>query len=268
MSAFDPLAPTYDHDFTASPIAAHLRARVHARLDRAFGAGDSVLELGCGTGEDALRLAQRGVRVLATDASDGMLAAARAKTAGEPLIMIQKLDLSNLTPQPPLDMERGSRVSDGGEVFDAVYANFGVLNCVDDWRPLALWLSARVRSGGIAGFGVMSPFCVWEIMWHGLHGEWGVAFRRLRGSARFDVGGGAIAIHYPTIRRLTRDFAPHFKRVHVEPLGVLLPPSDVYGAIERRPRWLRRLLMWDARIGQARALALFADHYWIEFERR
>jgi SAM-dependent methyltransferase len=257
---FDALAPTYDHDFTASPIAGHLRARVHARLGRAFAAGDHVLELGCGTGEDALWLARRGVRVMATDASDGMLAVAREKTAHEPLITIQKLNMMAINPETQRDKR--------DEGFDGVYANFGVLNCLDDWRSLAAWLAARVRACGVAAFGVMSPFCIWEIAWHSLHGDFRVAFRRLRGRAQFDGGSGTIPIHYPTIRRLTRAFAPHFRRTHVEPLGVLLPPSDVYGAIERRPRLLGRLLAWDARWGQFRALALLADHYWIEFERR
>jgi ubiquinone/menaquinone biosynthesis C-methylase UbiE len=45
--AFDSLAPTYDYTFTDTQIGRYLRARVHTRLD-AFGAGNHVLELGCG----------------------------------------------------------------------------------------------------------------------------------------------------------------------------------------------------------------------------
>jgi ubiquinone/menaquinone biosynthesis C-methylase UbiE len=76
--AFDSLAPTYDQDFTASRVARYLRGRVHARLSRHFHAGDHVLELGCGTGEDALYLASQGIHVTATDARQ-MLEMARAK---------------------------------------------------------------------------------------------------------------------------------------------------------------------------------------------
>lgn len=253
MTAFDALAPTYDQDFTASPIAAYLRGRTHEWLARHFHAGDSALELGCGTGEDALWLAGQGVRVLATDASAGMVEMARAKTASAPLVTVERLDLRDL---PPLDAQ-----------FDGAYANFGVLNCLSDWRPLAAWLAARVRRGGIAAFCVMSPFCLWEIAWHGLHGEWGVALRRLRGSARFEMGGESLDICYPTIQRLTRDFSPNFRRVHVMPLGVALPPTDAYSAVERRPAWLRRLMAVEREIGGWRWLALCADHYWIEFER-
>lgn len=248
-AAFDALAPTYDHDFTASPIAQTLRARVHTRLSQHFAAGTHLLELGCGTGEDAVQLAQRGVRVTATDASPAMLDAARAKTAAAPLVSVETLDLTNL----PNDYAK----------FDGVFANFGVLNCVADWKPLAAWLAGRLPPCGTAAFAVMSPLCLWEIGWHGAHGSFRTAFRRQGRGTTF----GTLPIHYPSIHRLTSDFAPHFRRVHVEPLGLFLPPSDVYAVIERRPRLLRALTALDRNFSRVSPLALFADHYWIEFER-
>lgn len=268
--AFDTLAPTYDADFTASPLARHLRERVHARLDRLVTAGETALELGCGTGEDALHLARRGVHVIATDASDAMLTAARAKLAGEANVRVERLDMQNLN-------HRVTEITEGTQI-ELVFANFGVLNCLSDWRPLAAWLARRLRPGGRAAFGVMPPLCLWEISWHALHGEFGVACRRWRrGGATFDLNHAAAdamngvptnpAIHYPSPRRLARDFAPWFRRTHVEPLGLWLPPSDIYGVIEKRPRLLRALTALDDRIGRIPALAAFADHYWIEFER-
>ena len=78
-SPFDALAADYDRSFTASAIGQRMRAAVWRRLDTAFAPGERVLELNCGTGEDAVHLAERGVRVLATDVSPGMLAMTRAK---------------------------------------------------------------------------------------------------------------------------------------------------------------------------------------------
>jgi hypothetical protein len=69
------------------------------------------------------------------------------------------------------------------------------------------------------------------------------------------------------MRRLTRDFAPYFRRAHVEPLGVFLPPSDVYGVVEKRQRLFSLLLYLEERFGKSRMLALLGDHYWIEFAR-
>jgi len=283
-AAFDSLAPTYDADFTASPIARHLRERVHTRLDRLIAPGEMVLELGCGTGEDALHLARRGVHVIATDASEAMCDAARAKLAGYANARVKQFDLMNLN--------HGVTEITEGAGADLVFANFGVLNCLSEWHSLAAWLATVVAPGGRAAFGVMPPLCLWEIGWHALHGEFGVAFRRWRrGGATFDmnrtsadarngvptnsdlnVGTGralsAPAIFYPSPGKLTRAFAPWFRRTHVEPLGLWLPPSDIYGAVERRPRLLRALTGLDDRIGRIPALAAYADHYWIEFERR
>jgi len=59
----------------------------------------SVLDLGCGTGAHALRLAQRGIAVTAVDRSAEMLAIARSKPGGERVAFhqgdIQRLDLKH-----------------------------------------------------------------------------------------------------------------------------------------------------------------------------
>lgn len=258
--AFDPLATTYDEAFTYSPIAQYLRAQVHARLNHHFQAGDHVLELGCGTGEDALYLASRGIHVTATDVSDQMLDVTRAKTADNPLVTTAKLDLRNL---PSSDYQLPTTS------YSGVYSNFGPLNCLDDWRPLAAWLGERVKPGGVVGLGVMSPICLWEIGWHGLHGDLRTATRRWRKTTTFqpDDSTAPIPIQYPSIRRLTRDFAPHFRRVHVQGIGLFLPPSDAFGVIEKRPRLMQRLMNLERRFTKFSQLAIFADHYWIEFER-
>lgn len=261
LPAFDALAAGYDRAFTHTVIGRSLRQQVHARLERIFPPGSSALELGCGTGEDALHLAQRGVRVLATDASPRMLDIARGKLAGCPLARVERLDLRSL-PQALLSAREVA-------LFDGAFSNFGALNCLHDWQPLAAWLAAQIRPGGVAAFGVMSPLCLWEPLWHGLRGDWRTATRRWRQPAAFQPTSDSepILIYYPSIRRLTRAFAPAFRRVHVQPLGVFLPTSDAFSAFEKRPRLLNRLLWLDGRLGRARLLASFADHYWIEFQR-
>jgi SAM-dependent methyltransferase len=200
-------------------------------------------------------LGQQGINVTATDASPAMLDIARAKTR----------HLANITVQP-LDL----RTPDKAHLpaFDGAFSNFGAFNCLTDWQPVANWLAQRLPSGGRVCLGIMAPFCLWEFAWHGLHLELGVTLRRLRGSTfQPDDSAEAIPVTYPTVRRITRDFAPHFRRTYLQPLGLLVPPSDVYGVIEKRPRLLSLLLAAERRFGKISALALFADHYWIEFER-
>lgn len=256
--SFDILAPTYDVDFTESSIARYLRGRVHERLKKHVHAGDHVLELGCGTGEDALWLAERGVHVTATDASTSMLDVTRAKVADQPLVQVEHLDLKQL----PTSLEI--------EPLDGAFSNFGPLNVLDDWEPLAAWLAAQVKPGGVVSLGVMGPLCLWEIGWHGLHGDFKTALRRLRQPAIFQPSASVepLAIYYPSINRLKADFYPYFRSHHVESLGLCLPPSDIYGVLEKRPRVLRWLTALEDRFGKSAALARFADHYWIEFVRQ
>ncbi len=250
MTTFDALAPTYDDEFTQTRIGRYLRGRVHRRLLMHVSPGAHLLELGCGTGEDALFLAERGLHITATDASPAMLNITREKTQHLEHVTVQPLDLT----QPHLQTDTR---------FDGAFSNFGALNCLENWSPLATWLSERVQPGGVIAFGVMAPFCIWELLWHGLHGDTETALRRIRGSSF-----GEITVTYPSVKRLSTDFAPWFERVHLMPLGLFLPPSDVFGVIEKRPRLLNLLTRLENLTAGSAPLANFADHYWIEFQRR
>lgn len=256
MSTFDSLAPTYDSDFTQSVIGAHLRNRVHNRLLEVWKAGDHILELGCGTGEDAHFLGKREIHVTATDASLKMLSIAQEKNKHLNHVNPAQLDLSNL-PDTALTTQ-----------YDGVLSNFGALNCISDWKPLEDWLSTRVKSGGTLAFAIMPPYCIWETCWHGLHLDFKTATRRWKPSASFKPDENThLDISYPTVRRLTSDFAPHFRRTRLQPLGVFLPPSDIYPVIEKRRKLLKLLTQADDALSTVSQLALFADHYWIEMER-
>ena len=78
-AVFDTFAETYDDDFTHSLLGRLLRPRVWDILAQHFTAGQHILELTCGTGEDAVWLARRGVHVTATDGSAEMVKKAKAK---------------------------------------------------------------------------------------------------------------------------------------------------------------------------------------------
>ena len=82
LSPFESLAASYDDTFTRTRIGAAMRRAVWRRLDATFAAPARVLELGCGTGEDAIHLAGRGVRVVAADRERAMLDAVETKARG------------------------------------------------------------------------------------------------------------------------------------------------------------------------------------------
>lgn len=256
-AAFDSAAATYDADFTHTIIGAWLRARAHDWLGAQFRAGDSVLELGCGTGEDARFLAEHGVHVTATDASLAMLEVAHARLADTPLATTAHLDMINL---PAGDLPGP---------FVGAFASFGPLNVLADHGPLAGWLAARIRPGGLVMLGMMGPLCPWEIGWHALHGDLCIALRRFRRDTVYTPSSGSpIAIHYPSSRRLVAEWSPWFRRVSVRGLGVFLPPSDLYGLLDKRPRLRRGLMTLEIHLAGRWPFIYLGDHYWITLVRR
>jgi len=66
-AAFDSVAADYDGPRGNNALIQDMRAEMWRWLDRAFVPGYRLLDLGCGTGLDAVRMAHRGHRVVATD---------------------------------------------------------------------------------------------------------------------------------------------------------------------------------------------------------
>ncbi|HEY0553054.1 MAG TPA: class I SAM-dependent methyltransferase [Thermoanaerobaculia bacterium] len=237
---FDAQAAGYDRGFTHTPLGTLLRETVHRRLDARFAPGDRVLELACGTGEDAVHLGQRGVRVLATDASAAMVEKARAKAAGlGETVEVHQLAIEDLA------------TLDGP--FDGAFSNFGGLNCVADPAAVALILADLLRPGAPLLLCVMGPLVPWE--WARLQ------FRRLR---RGGVAWRGITVHYPSPATVRRAFAPGFRLLRLSAVNALLPPTEWEAWASRHPRLLAALARWERRL----PLPWLADHYLLELERR
>jgi SAM-dependent methyltransferase len=252
---FDGMAADYDRSFTASSIGQRLRAAVWRRLDATFAPGERVLELNCGTGEDAVHLGRRGVRVLATDASPAMLAVARAKVAHAGLaerIEVAPMAIEDLATHRP------------ARAFDGVLSNFGGLNCVADLPAVARGLAAMTRPGARALLCVMGPAVPWEWGWYLAHGEPGKAIRRMRPGG---VQWHGLTVRYPSIRRVSRAFAPYFVRRRVAAVGALVPPSFAEPWAARHPQLLAALDRAERRTESAWPLPWLADHFLIELER-
>ena len=136
--AFDSLAAKYDDLFTRSMIGRAQRGAVWDILTNTFEPGSHILELNCGTGEDALFLAKHDISVVACDASERMIETARQRMQCEdPGAPIQfKL----------LATEHLSKL-DRGDLFDGAFSNFSGLNCVADLNQTARDLAALVAMG-------------------------------------------------------------------------------------------------------------------------
>ena len=252
---FDSLAGDYDRSFSTSAIGQTMRTAIWRRTDEAFAPGQRVLELNCGTGEDALHLAGRGVRVLATDRSPEMLSITRAK--------VKRAGLDRLVEVAQVPIETLANSRDLGP-FDGVLSNFGGLNCVEDLPAVSAGLAELLPPGARAMLCLMGPAVPWEWCWYLARGRPRKALRRLtRGGTEWH----GLTIRYPSVGALRRTFAAHFIARRVSAIGALVPPTYAETWAARHPRLLASLDRWERRIESVPPLPWLADHYLIELER-
>lgn len=256
--AFDGIAETYDDVFTRSSVGRAQRGAVWRAMNRVFFPGDHVLELNCGTGEDALHLARRGVSVVACDASAGMIAVAHRRKA---------LEAAGLPVQFEVLRTENLALLRRYLSFDGAFSNFSGLNCVVDLRPVALSLDALVKSGGRILICLSTRVCASEILLYLARRNTRKAFRRVRGRAIARLGGRSIHVRYPTIRQIQRAFAPSFVLSHVQAIGLFIPPSFAESWAAAHPRGLRRLAQIDRWLCDWPVLRGIGDHVLLEFRK-
>jgi SAM-dependent methyltransferase len=267
-SAFEALAQDYDRQFTDTFMGRLFRQAVWSRLEAAFRPGDRVLELNCGTGEDAIFLARRGVQVVATDNSLTMLQVAQDKVRRAGLvaaIMVRNLDIGNLA--GGLDFSARLALPESWErkpQLDGAFSNFGGLNCLADLPGVARGLASCLRSGATLVLCLMGRWVPWEWVWFLWRRQPAKAFRR------FHAGGAwwrGLRIYYPGIGTVRQAFAPFFHLRRLSALGVLLPPPYVEPWAIRHRRLIVFLNRWERRLEALPPLPWLADHYLLEWER-
>jgi ubiquinone/menaquinone biosynthesis C-methylase UbiE len=256
--AFDTIAEQYDDIFTRSLIGRAQRDSVWDILRQVFQPGQHVLELNCGTGEDALFLSRRGVSVRACDASERMIAVAAKRIAAEPRGADIQLEVCST--------ERiGSLRSEG---FDGVLSDFSGLNCVIDLAGVAEQLAALVRPGGFLVLCLSSRICLWETAWYLVHGTPARAFRRWSGCTTASLGEVSLQVCYPTMRDMHGIFAPWFHLRGHKGIGVTVPPSYVEHLARRYPSLLRAAERADRVIAHWPGCRSVGDHTLFVFERK
>jgi len=241
--AFDQMARKYDALWTNTLIGRAQREAVWRWIDPLFQPGDSILDLGCGTGIDAVHMMSRRLHVTGVDASAEMVSVARASG-----VEAQQLALENL-----------DRL-DG--VYDGVISNFGVLNCIDDLQALGVQLGRLTRPSACLAVCIMGPVCLWETCHYLKRSRPRKAFRRWRSGG--SVASMGVHLNYLTVSRIRSALQNHFKLLTWVGIGLAVPPSYILGlsasAVVRLQEVDRRLAHWPL-------FRMFSDHRLLLFRR-
>jgi ubiquinone/menaquinone biosynthesis C-methylase UbiE len=254
-AAFDRVASFYDESFTHTAVGRAQRKQVWSRLLAAFPPGSRILELNCGTGEDARFLRSHGRSVLSCDASAAMIEVARRRSCGLSNVEYRQIANENLG------------VLSEEKPFDGAFSNFSGLNCVKDLRPVAAHLAALVKPGARILLCFWSRVCLAEVLWYLLHGNARKALRRFAEESSATLGGMRMPVYYPSVGKIRVSFAPWFRLRSRCAIGLFVPPSYLESWVTQHPKVLEALEQLDRTCSGWGGLRDLGDHVLLEFVR-
>jgi SAM-dependent methyltransferase len=259
--AFDSVAENYDGPRGNNALIQRMREDMWVEMAQRFAPGQRLLDLGCGTGIDALHFAQLGYNVVASDWSPEMVARAASRAVQHNLQ--NKLVAKHIGIQ---ELEKFDASDD--QTFDGIYSNFGPLNCAPDLAHVSRQCARLLRPGGRMVFTVIGRICPWEVAHY-------LVKRRLkRAAVRFVKGMTAVNLNkhtvwtrYYTPREFYAAFAAEFELTHYRAFSLFVPPPYLTW-VERAPTALRGLAWLDDHLGRWPLLRDAGDHFLIVLTKR
>lgn len=256
--AFDSVAADYDGPRGNNELIQRMRLTLWETVRSEVPAHGHLLDLGCGTGHDALEFAQQGYQVVATDWSPQMVerTQTRAAEAGvQARVTAKHLGIQQLD---QLDAR-----------FDGIYSNFGPLNCAPDLGAVAAECARLLKPGGKLIFSVIGRICPWEVGHYALRGRFKRAgVRAARGATAVGMNRHTIWTYYYLPREFYRAFSDHFSLESYRALSLFMPPPYLVDYYRRRRDWCERLGRLDDRLGALPLLRDMGDHFLIVMRRR
>jgi SAM-dependent methyltransferase len=252
-AAFDREAPGYDLGFGTNPAGLVFRRVFQDRLLRVLTPGSRVLDVGCGTGEDALALAGAGYVVRGVDPSPAMVGRARAKAAG------RGIPESRLA----FDVRGAEDPWDGvGPPFDAACSDFGALNCADP-RRAGEGMARALRPGARVVVSLLGRYPLPSVVHRLVTGR---GEPRSRRPPR--VAGVRVPVWYATPARARKRLGRAFEWRRAWALGVLVPGPDHRAWAERNPQLFGALAALEGLARGWPVLRGLGDHVVLEGVRR
>lgn len=255
-SAFDASARSYDGQFDSSPVTSRLRETLYRMIKLRVPAGGTIVDLGCGTGTDAVNLASLGYHVIGLDTSEGMLAQARRKGRGIQGLSFERGSL--------LDLNKIASKS-----AEVVLSNFGALNCIQNPGDIAPSIARITRAGGFFLAVVMPRVSPWEIVAGLTRANSGMAFRRFRSDAMAaGFQNGTFPVYYHSHSALRSTFGTWFTETGARGWCVVAPPPHATNFVTKFPRLTHGLTVIDRALGALPLVRGIGDHFLCVLKRR
>lgn len=258
-ASFDSYAKDYDAHFTFSKIGEIQRNIVYLRLRPLLSKQHRVLEINCGTGYDALLLANQVESYLATDLSAEMIKVATEKRqdAQSKGVKFKQCSIQQL--ESELD------------TCNFVFSNFGGLNCLspNDLKAFAANCAQKLPKGADLFFVIMGKKCVSERMYFFMRGKFKSVFRRVsEAGVPTKINEQEFTTWYYAPKEIAKVFCPTFACLGASATALLVPPSYVNPFFEKRNRLLYILAALDRILTTFKWTANYGDHYCIHLKKQ
>jgi len=250
----DEIAEKYDSILSKNRFSEVLRPVFQNILMQNIHHGDYILDLGCGTGEDAIFLAQKGVNVTGVDISPKMI-----EIAGK------KADTKDFNKNLQFfcdDME--IFISENTNKFDAIISNFNAVNYIRDLNSFSAHVSTALNKDGKLIFTVLNKISASEVFYNfvrlNLKRSWKAIFNRK------ELLLTDLNIFFPGL--FSNFFKNHFYIKRITGIGIFIPPHNLTGMYDKLSFVLPLLLRLEKLTASVFPFYCLSDHYIIEMQKK
>ncbi|MEO8415691.1 MAG: class I SAM-dependent methyltransferase, partial [Ginsengibacter sp.] len=250
----------FDQLYADNKIVQYKRERVRAHIKKYTQAGDCILELNSGTGQDAIWLAQQNCLVHATDIASGMLEVLRKKIMDESLESFVTTELCSFTTLKYL-RHKGP--------YDMIFSNFAGLNCTGKLDEVLASFSPLLKPKGIVTLVLLPKFCLWEFLLL-FKGKFKTATRRFlshRGR-RARVEDAYFKCWYYNPSFITKGLRAEFRLLSIEGLCTIVPPSYIENFRDEHPKLFTFLKDKEDRWKSKWPWKYIGDYYIISLQKK
>jgi ubiquinone/menaquinone biosynthesis C-methylase UbiE len=258
--AFSEQSKIFDEIYSENKIVQYKRERVRSHVKNYLKPGSFILELNCGTGEDARWFAENGHQVHATDISSGMIEKLKEKISSYTL-------QSQISHEQVSFTELNHLINKGP--YDLIFSNFAGLNCTNKLNKVLKSFSTLLKQNGIVTLVILPKFCLWEFLL-AFKGKFKTAFRRFLSSngRKAHIEGHHFKCWYYNPSYIIRHLKKDFELLSIEGLCTLVPPSYIENFAEKRPHLFEKLQRKEDKLKNKWPWKYIGDYYIISLRKK